>query len=136
MDAERLAAAGARDAGAVLAGLAVLSRWLEGGAGKDRQMDLLSPWARRRPTGLSIYLLVKHADHGMPHLYFEASAAVITLVLLGKVAGAPRQAPDRRCDPCTQCLAADHGPRAAAAWSRISPSSSCSSATWSIRSAP
>ncbi|HVR48489.1 MAG TPA: copper-translocating P-type ATPase, partial [Pseudorhodoferax sp.] len=38
--------------------------------------------------GLSVYLLwqsVGHAGHGEePHLYFEASAAVITLVLLGK----------------------------------------------------
>ena len=28
--------------------------------------------------------MFQHADHGTPHLYFEASAAVITLVLLGK----------------------------------------------------
>mgnify|MGYP000514654485 CR=1 FL=1 len=34
--------------------------------------------------GLSVYLLWSHAGHGSPHLYFEASAAVITLVRLGK----------------------------------------------------
>ena len=28
--------------------------------------------------------MFQHADHGTPHLYFEATAAVITLVLLGK----------------------------------------------------
>lgn len=33
--------------------------------------------------GLSLYLLVRHWEHE-PHLYFEASAAIITLVLLGK----------------------------------------------------
>jgi len=33
---------------------------------------------------MSLYLLLKHGEHGMPHLYFEGSAVVITLVLLGK----------------------------------------------------
>jgi len=47
-------------------------------------MDLLVALGTSAAYGLSIYLLVKHAEHGMPHLYFEASAAVITLVLLGK----------------------------------------------------
>ena len=46
--------------------------------------------------GLSIYLLLTHEGHGEPHLYFEASAAVITLVLLGKwlEARAKRQTTD------------------------------------------
>jgi Cu+-exporting ATPase len=47
-------------------------------------MDLLVALGTSAAYGLSVYLLVEHADHGMPHLYFEASAAVITLVLLGK----------------------------------------------------
>ena len=47
-------------------------------------MDLLVALGTSAAYGLSVYLLFKHADHGMPHLYFEASAAVITLVLLGK----------------------------------------------------
>src|SRR5690606_13010160 len=34
--------------------------------------------------GLSLYLLWRHSGHDMPHLYFETSAAVVTLVLLGK----------------------------------------------------
>ncbi|HEY0857627.1 MAG TPA: copper-translocating P-type ATPase, partial [Albitalea sp.] len=34
--------------------------------------------------GLSVFQLLRHGEHGMPHLYFEASAVVITLVLLGK----------------------------------------------------
>jgi Cu+-exporting ATPase len=47
-------------------------------------MDLLVALGTSAAYGLSVYLLFRHADHGMPHLYFEASAAVITLVLLGK----------------------------------------------------
>ncbi|MFG6429877.1 heavy metal translocating P-type ATPase [Roseateles sp. LYH14W] len=47
-------------------------------------MDLLVALGTSAAYGLSVYLLIKHAAHGMPHLYFEASAAVITLVLLGK----------------------------------------------------
>jgi Cu+-exporting ATPase len=47
-------------------------------------MDLLVAIGTSAAYGLSVYLLFRHADHGMPHLYFEASAAVITLVLLGK----------------------------------------------------
>jgi len=47
-------------------------------------MDLLVALGTSAAYGLSVYLLVRHGAHGMPHLYFEASAAVITLVLLGK----------------------------------------------------
>ena len=47
-------------------------------------MDLLVALGTSAAYGLSVYLLWKHAQHGMAHLYFEASAAVITLVLLGK----------------------------------------------------
>ncbi|CDN89257.1 Heavy metal translocating P-type ATPase [Hydrogenophaga intermedia] len=47
-------------------------------------MDLLVALGTSAGYGLSLYLLFKHADHGTPHLYFEASAVVITLVLLGK----------------------------------------------------
>lgn len=47
-------------------------------------MDLLVALGTSAGYGLSVYLLFKHAEHGMPHLYFEASAVVITLVLLGK----------------------------------------------------
>jgi Cu+-exporting ATPase len=51
---------------------------------KTGNMDLLVALGTSAAYGLSIYLLLEHAGHGMPHLYFEASAAVITLVLLGK----------------------------------------------------
>ncbi|MBE0549092.1 MAG: heavy metal translocating P-type ATPase, partial [Rubrivivax sp.] len=54
---------------------------LRAGAGN---MDLLVALGTSAAYGLSTYLLLVHAGHGMPHLYFEASAAVITLVLLGK----------------------------------------------------
>jgi Cu+-exporting ATPase len=47
-------------------------------------MDLLVALGTSAAYGLSVYLLFAHADHGVPHLYFEASAAVIALVLLGK----------------------------------------------------
>jgi Cu+-exporting ATPase len=47
-------------------------------------MDLLVALGTSAAWGLSVYLMHAHAGHGAPHLYFEASAAVITLVLLGK----------------------------------------------------
>jgi Cu+-exporting ATPase len=47
-------------------------------------MDLLVALGTSAAYALSVYLLMRHWDHGMPHLYFEAGAAVITLVLLGK----------------------------------------------------
>ena len=54
---------------------------LRAGAGN---MDLLVALGTSAAYGLSVYLLLRHDGHGMDHLYFEASAAVITLVLLGK----------------------------------------------------
>jgi Cu+-exporting ATPase len=60
---------------------------LRAGAGN---MDLLVAMGTSAAYGLSAYLLWRHAgmDHGgaahEPHLYVEASAVVITLVLLGK----------------------------------------------------
>jgi len=47
-------------------------------------MDLLVAIGTSAAYGLSVYLLVAQPGHGMPHLYFESSAVVITLVLLGK----------------------------------------------------
>ena len=47
-------------------------------------MDLLVALGTSAAYGLSLYLLFKHAGHAGMHLYFEASAVVITLVLLGK----------------------------------------------------
>lgn len=47
---------------------------------KTGNMDLLVALGTSAAYGLSVYLLVQ----GVPHLYFEASAAVISLVLLGK----------------------------------------------------
>ncbi len=54
---------------------------LKAGAGN---MDLLVALGTSAGFGLSLYLMFKHAAHGTPHLYFEASAVVITLVMLGK----------------------------------------------------
>ena len=47
-------------------------------------MDLLVALGTSAAYGLSVYLLWRHGTMGMAHLYFEASATVITLVLLGK----------------------------------------------------
>jgi Cu+-exporting ATPase len=47
-------------------------------------MDLLVAIGTSAAWGLSLYLLFAHGPHGAPHLYFESSAVVITLVLLGK----------------------------------------------------
>ena len=47
-------------------------------------MDLLVALGTSAAYGLSVYQLLVHGERGMAHLYFEASAVVITLVLLGK----------------------------------------------------
>jgi len=47
-------------------------------------MDLLVAIGTSAAYGLSVYQLLVHGEHAMDHLYFEASAVVITLVLLGK----------------------------------------------------
>ena len=47
-------------------------------------MDLLVALGTSAAYGLSTWLLLTHTGEGAPHLYYEASAAVITLVLLGK----------------------------------------------------
>jgi len=46
-------------------------------------MDLLVAIGTSAAYGLSVYTMLQNPS-GMPHLYFEASAVVITLVLLGK----------------------------------------------------
>ncbi|KPF42727.1 copper-transporting ATPase [beta proteobacterium AAP121] len=47
-------------------------------------MDLLVALGTSAAFGLSLWLLAQAGWGGMPHLYFESSAVVITLVLLGK----------------------------------------------------
>ena len=54
---------------------------LRAGAGN---MDLLVALGTSAGYGLSVWLLLTSPAGTMPHLYFEASAVVITLVLLGK----------------------------------------------------
>lgn len=51
---------------------------------KTGNMDLLVALGTSAAYGLSIYQWLSVASGAMPHLYFEASAVVITLVLLGK----------------------------------------------------
>jgi P-type Cu+ transporter len=51
---------------------------------RSGNMDLLVAIGTTAAYGLSVALLWQHAGHGMIHLYFESSAVVITLVLLGK----------------------------------------------------
>ena len=47
-------------------------------------MDLLVALGTTAAYGLSVYLLMRQAEQDQMHLYFEASAAVITLLRLGK----------------------------------------------------
>ncbi|MBL7665177.1 MAG: copper-translocating P-type ATPase [Bacteriovoracaceae bacterium] len=50
-------------------------------------MDLLVAIGTTSAYGLSLYLMLKHREHlshHTPHLYFEGSAVIITLVLIGK----------------------------------------------------
>ncbi|MBU1360176.1 MAG: heavy metal translocating P-type ATPase, partial [Gammaproteobacteria bacterium] len=47
-------------------------------------MDLLVALGTSAAFGLSVYMLLRHGGQSAAHLYFEASAVVITLVLLGK----------------------------------------------------
>ena len=51
---------------------------------RSGNMDLLVALGTSAGYGLSLYLLLARGGHGSTHLYFEASAVVITLVLLGK----------------------------------------------------
>jgi Cu+-exporting ATPase len=52
---------------------------LKAGSGN---MDLLVAIGTSAAYGLSVYLMLQHGSHA--HLYFESSAVVVTLVLLGK----------------------------------------------------
>lgn len=63
---------------------------------RSGNMDLLISLGTSAAYGLSLYLLAKNGEQAIHHLYFEASAAVITLVLLGKwlEARAKRQTAD------------------------------------------
>ena len=54
---------------------------LRAGAGN---MDLLVAIGTSAAYGLSLYLMLTQSGHAASHLYFESSAVVITLVLLGK----------------------------------------------------
>ncbi|WP_242489827.1 heavy metal translocating P-type ATPase [Noviherbaspirillum cavernae] len=51
---------------------------------RSGNMDLLVALGTSAAYGLSVYQLLIHGEDHMPHLYFEAAAVVITLVLLGK----------------------------------------------------
>ena len=79
-------------------------------------MDLLVAVGTSAAYGLCVYLLFTRADP--MHLYFEASAVVISLVLLGKWLESTCQAPDHRGHPRPAGLASNH--RAGAARRRRS----------------
>ena len=83
MDAAGLDSIRARRAGAVLLGARFyVAGWkaLRAGSGN---MDLLVALGTSAAFGLSVVQLLRSRDTSMPHLYFEAAAVVITLVLLG-----------------------------------------------------
>ena len=95
-------------------GCALLPRRLEGAARRHRQHGPAGGAGHLgglRPVACTC--CCAHAGHGTPHLYFEASAVVITLVLLGKWLEGARQAPDHRRDPRAERAAPGHGARAA-----------------------
>lgn len=79
----------------VLGGRFYKAAWkaLRAGTGN---MDLLVALGTSAAYGLSVYEWLHQGGERMPHLYFEASAVVITLVLLGKwlEARAKRQTTD------------------------------------------
>lgn len=53
---------------------------------RSGNMDLLVSMGTSAAYGLSLYLWLSYeGHHDSPHLYFESSAAIITLVLLGKL---------------------------------------------------
>jgi Cu+-exporting ATPase len=89
---------------------------------RSGNMDLLVALGTSAAYGLSVYLLVRHVGHATPHLYFEASAAVITLVLLGKWLeqrhpGTSRLAPNHRAGAQRRRRGRDAG-RAGHGWRR------------------
>jgi len=47
-------------------------------------MDLLVSLGTTAAYGMSLYLMATAQPHAAPHLYFEASAVIVTFVLLGK----------------------------------------------------
>lgn len=51
---------------------------------RSGNMDLLVAIGTSAAYGLSLYLLLSHRGPGVPHLYFESAAIIITLVLLGR----------------------------------------------------
>ena len=53
-------------------------------AARTGNMDLLVALGTSAAYGLSVYMLLMHGEQAGAHLYFEASAAVITLVLFGR----------------------------------------------------
>jgi Cu+-exporting ATPase len=72
---------------------------------RSGNMDLLVALGTSAAYGLSVYQLL--AGGAMPHLYFEASAVVITLVLLGKWLEARAKRQTTVGDPGLQALRPD-----------------------------
>jgi P-type Cu+ transporter len=102
----------ARHAGAVLARRALLPRRLEGAARRHRQHGPAGGAGHQRRLWPEPGLLWTRREATAPHLYFEASAVVITLVLLGKwlEARAKRQTTEairalQRCGRTARCAA-------------------------------
>lgn len=78
-------------------------------------MDLLVAIGTSAAYGLSLYLWYSFdGHHGAPHLYFESSAAVLTLVLLGKLL---EKRAKRRTTDALQALE-NLKPTSATAWRR------------------
>ena len=91
-------------------------------------MDLLVALGTSAAYGLSrLPAAARTAAHGMPHLYFESSAVVITLVLLGKWLEARAKRQTIAAIRALECAAPDHARSCAATASKPkSPSRRCS----------
>ncbi len=48
-------------------------------------MDVLVALGTSAAWGFSVWAMIAHGEHAGPHLYFEGSATVLTLILLGKL---------------------------------------------------
>ena len=113
LDAQWLAAVRAGHAGAVLAGLALLPRGLEGAARRNRQHGPAGGAGHLgglRPVGLPA---ARACGPGAAAPVLRGQRGGHHAGAARQVAGRPRQAPDDRRHPRAECVAPGHGPGAA-----------------------
>jgi hypothetical protein len=92
-------------------------------------MDLLVALGTSAGYGLSLYEWATAAGR-MPHLYFEASAVVIALVLLGKYLESRAKRQTASAIRALEACARSGRFKSSTVASRTSPSAPCASMTW------